>query len=108
MRPSTFGMARATLLPYWCLVKGRRYRIGGGEHGQSAAWVQLPQFWIARLPITIAQYAQFIAAGGYDEPRWWTPHGWDWRQKRERKHPWWWSDDGFRGDYQPVMGGDVV
>jgi hypothetical protein len=32
---------------------------------------QLPTFWIARYPVTNAQYQTFTDDGGYDEPRWW-------------------------------------
>ena len=32
-----------------------------------------PAFWLDTAPVTNAAYAEFIAAGGYDDPRWWTP-----------------------------------
>lgn len=32
-----------------------------------------------------AAYLPFIEAGGYDEPRWWSPAGWTWRQTQ--RHP---------------------
>jgi formylglycine-generating enzyme required for sulfatase activity len=32
---------------------------------------ELPTFWIARYPVTNAQYQTFIDDGGYDEPGWW-------------------------------------
>ncbi|MCF1182437.1 SUMF1/EgtB/PvdO family nonheme iron enzyme [Marichromatium gracile] len=32
---------------------------------------ELPTFWIARYPVTNAQYLSFIDDGGYEEPRWW-------------------------------------
>jgi hypothetical protein len=33
---------------------------------------ELPTFWIAKYPVTNAQYQCFIDDGGYDDPRWWT------------------------------------
>jgi len=48
--------------------------------------VDLPAFYIARYPTTVAQFGCFVDAGGYtqcpvdDEPRWWTATGWAWRQ----------------------------
>lgn len=44
-------------------------------------------FAISRHPITVAQYTQFIDAGGYREPRWWSPVGWNWVQKEQITGP---------------------
>jgi formylglycine-generating enzyme required for sulfatase activity len=30
-----------------------------------------PTFWMARFPVTYAQYQAFVAAGGYADERWW-------------------------------------
>ena len=37
-------------------------------------------FKISRYPITVAQYACFVEAGGYDDESYWTDAGWQWRQ----------------------------
>lgn len=44
------------------------------------AHLSVGTFRIARYPITIWQYQQFIAAGGYAEDRWWTEAGRRWRR----------------------------
>ncbi|MDX2078679.1 MAG: SUMF1/EgtB/PvdO family nonheme iron enzyme [bacterium] len=36
----------------------------------------VPTFQIAKYPITNAQYAKFIEAGGYNDKQWWTEAGW--------------------------------
>ncbi|HYF16453.1 MAG TPA: selenoneine synthase SenA [Ramlibacter sp.] len=41
--------------------------------------VHLDAFEIDAQPVTWNRYAVFIEAGGYDEPRWWTAAGWEWR-----------------------------
>ena len=41
--------------------------------------VELPEFFIARYPVTNAQYRYFVDAGGYDTETYWTPEGWAWR-----------------------------
>ena len=42
-----------------------------------------------------AQYAAFIDAGGYDDPRWWSRAGWAHRQRgRARPRPLFWRRDG--------------
>jgi len=52
--------------------------------------------YIAKYPVTNAQFALFRDAGGYDERgrRWWSDEGWEWRKKGERR----WSE---RGADQP-------
>lgn len=45
---------------------------GGPFIYQQGETRELPTFWIARYPVTNAQYQTFIDDGGYDEPRWWT------------------------------------
>ena len=93
------------------------------EYGNPSQ-VDLPyDFWIARYPVTNAQYAHFVASGSYDDPTWWTPLGWQWRQgeydsqveeewlrdwlKRrppERRHrPMWWDEFKERRNH-PVVG----
>jgi formylglycine-generating enzyme required for sulfatase activity len=42
--------------------------------------VQVAAFYLARFPVTNAEYACFMQAGGYDTERYWTPNGWQWRQ----------------------------
>ena len=49
------------------------------ERPRHERWVDA--FHIDVAPVTNAAYAGFIAAGGYDDPRWWTPDGWRWRQE---------------------------
>lgn len=38
--------------------------------------VDVPAFWLDTVPVTNAAYQEFVAAGGYHDPRWWTPEGW--------------------------------
>ena len=47
--------------------------IPAGEflYGEDKAQRYLDAFWMARYPITNAQYQAFIDAGGYREERWW-------------------------------------
>jgi formylglycine-generating enzyme required for sulfatase activity len=52
----------------------------GGESGNPATLTLDYCYWLARYPVTVAQFQCFIDAGGYEEPAWWTPAGWSWRQ----------------------------
>jgi gamma-glutamyl hercynylcysteine S-oxide synthase len=48
------------------------------DNEQPRHWVELPAYWIDATPVTCAQYQQFIRAGGYQQPQWWSAAGWDW------------------------------
>lgn len=64
----------------------------------------IPTFHIAKYPITNAQYAKFIEAGGYIEKKWWTDAGWQQREKDSWIQPRYWLDSKWNGDEQPVVG----
>jgi ergothioneine biosynthesis protein EgtB len=49
--------------------------------------VELPAFAIDRTPVTWGRFIAFVEAGGYDERRWWTPEGWDWRRRASAGRP---------------------
>jgi formylglycine-generating enzyme required for sulfatase activity len=42
--------------------------------------VRVASFYLARFPVTNAEYACFMQAGGYETEHYWTPTGWQWRQ----------------------------
>lgn len=65
--------------------------------------VQTGAYWIDRLPVTVAQYGKFIAAGGYHNSQWWHPEGWSWIQKHHITRPLYWPDDSQSAD-TPVCG----
>ncbi len=54
----------------------------------------MPAFYLDTTPVTNAAYAEFLADGGYDEPRWWSPAGWDHRQRAGLTAPLFWRRDG--------------
>ncbi|GIM88270.1 ergothioneine biosynthesis protein EgtB [Paractinoplanes toevensis] len=63
------------------------------DNERPAHRVFVPAFHIDRAPITNAEYAAFIDAGGYDDPRWWTTAGWDHRQAAGLVAPLHWTRD---------------
>lgn len=100
-RNRTFGAPEG----YFCFVPGGTYRIGGWDAGDKAAEIALQPFWIARFPITVAQFAPFVAAGYEpDAARWWTPHGWQWKMNINRTQPWGWDNLRYNRPNQPVIG----
>ncbi|MEV4090107.1 SUMF1/EgtB/PvdO family nonheme iron enzyme, partial [Nonomuraea fuscirosea] len=64
------------------------------DNERPATWVDLPGYWIDRLPVGNAAYAAFIEDGGYDDQRFWTPEGWQWRQRKGITAPLFWTREG--------------
>jgi iron(II)-dependent oxidoreductase len=83
--------------PGYVAVPAGRYVLGATEADRwvfdAERWghaVDVPPFRIARAPVTNAEYAAFVAAGGYRRRELWSHEGWRWlQQNREhrRTHP---------------------
>ncbi|MEW6300427.1 MAG: SUMF1/EgtB/PvdO family nonheme iron enzyme, partial [Thermodesulfobacteriota bacterium] len=52
--------------------------------------IDLPPFLIDRFPVTNGEFLRFVRAGGYHNPSWWTPEGWQWREQSRVEHPLYW------------------
>ncbi|MGD8856776.1 MAG: formylglycine-generating enzyme family protein, partial [Chloroflexota bacterium] len=90
----------------WCWVPAGPFTMGSDVYSREKPvhTVALDGFWLARYPLTNAQYRHFVEAGGYEQQRWWTEAGWRWRQSESVKHPGYWTDSHWNGDRQPVVG----
>lgn len=53
--------------------------------------VEVPTFRIGRVPVTNGEWQQFIADGGYRQPRWWSGRGWSHRQEAQLEAPQFWN-----------------
>lgn len=91
-----FDGVAMVLVPVGCFMMGENRQ--GGEQCFDEP------FWIGRTEVTSAQYAEFIDAGGYDNPDYWTDTGWMERQSSDWIEPRWWTDSNFNGANQPVVG----
>jgi formylglycine-generating enzyme required for sulfatase activity len=90
---------------YWRAVQPGTYQIGGWEAGKPPADIALPAFWLARFPLTVAQYAPFVAEGyGKGAEGWWLPESWVWKQEEKRMTPRYWNGSGYSDANQPVIG----
>ncbi len=65
--------------------------------------VTLPTYYIARYPVTHAQYQAFVEAKGYEKRAYWTEAGWRWKERRHATGP---RDYGepFKLANHPVVG----
>jgi formylglycine-generating enzyme required for sulfatase activity/energy-coupling factor transporter ATP-binding protein EcfA2 len=104
---------------YWCPVEAGTFWYGDDRPGREEKELspdkyepkrlaKLQQmrldysFQIARFPVTNAEYARFIAAGGYEQQEWWTKHGWNWKRSRTERN--YWDDSRYNSPAQPVVG----
>jgi len=93
------------------LVPAGSFRMGlpdtdllAEEHEKPERTIELSAFWVDVYPVTNARFARFLAADGYEDPRWWTPEGWLWRCRTRTRQPSMWDDPGWDGPDQPVAG----
>lgn len=63
------------------------------DNERPAHRVQVPAFRIGRVPVTNAEWRNFIDDGGYRDPRWWTTRGWKHRDQAGLTAPQFWSPD---------------
>ena len=103
------------LIPAGPFVMGTDTDQWAYDNERPAHAVDLPAFFIDLTPATNAEYARFVDAGGYDEPRWWSDEGWKWRQAADLTSPAFWlhGNDGWARrrfgrieplpDYEPVQ-----
>jgi formylglycine-generating enzyme required for sulfatase activity len=62
-----------------CMVPAGPFWMGSGEEDPQAQESERPahemdipySYWVSRFPVTVAQFEQFCAAGGYGEERYW-------------------------------------
>lgn len=81
-------------------------RKGKMQTNQPSINLDIPteDYVISKYPVTNAQYAKFIEAGGYGKNKWWTDKGWDIRQKEKWTEPRFWQNVNFNRAEQPVIG----
>ena len=66
------------------------------DNERPAHRVEVPAFRIGRVPVTNAEYAAFVADGGYGDRRWWSGRGWAHRTDAGLAAPQYWGPDGTR------------
>jgi iron(II)-dependent oxidoreductase len=118
--PPPAAPADAAGLPAEVLVPAGPFTLGTDtepwalDNERPAHRVDLPAFWLDTAPVTNGAYQRFIADGGYDDPRWWTPQGWEHRTSAALSAPLFWSRDGGQwlrrrfGGTEPVPADEPV
>ena len=88
----------------WTPIPGGQVMLGEGGYLTNPATFALETFVMTRFPVTNAQYAAFIAAGGYEERGWWTARGWQIRERENWTETRFWTDRDWNQADCPVVG----
>ncbi|MEU3308041.1 ergothioneine biosynthesis protein EgtB [Nocardiopsis sp. NPDC055551] len=83
--------AREVLVPAGPFTLGTDDDPWSFDNERPARTVDLPAFWIDTALVTNAAYQEFIADGGYRDPRWWSPAGREWARARDAAAPAFWT-----------------
>lgn len=86
----------------WCEVPEGVFLMGSDRHADTDATnrepelhkLSLPTFYVARYPVTYAQYEAFVSDDGYTNRDYWTKAGWEWKGEWRTptlywNEPWW-------------------
>jgi iron(II)-dependent oxidoreductase len=93
-------IATAGRLPADVLVPGGPFTMGTSAHPwaldneRPAHQVMVDAFRMDTVPVSNADYQDFIADGGYQQRRWWDPAGWQHVQNVGLSAPLFWQLDG--------------
>jgi iron(II)-dependent oxidoreductase len=70
-------------------------RVFGWDNEYEAQSVDATAFAIDKYKVTNGQYLDFVVAGGYENPAFWTEDDWSWRSAQDIRHPafWIWNRD---------------
>lgn len=90
----TAPLAKEVLVPGGSFTMGTSVEPWALDNERPAHSVHVPAYWIDTVPVTNAAYWCFIDDGGYQNPRWWTPAGWDHRSEAGLAAPKYWERDG--------------
>src|SRR5262245_22270856 len=109
--------ASSTAVTGEALIPAGRFTMGTStepwalDNERPAHAVDVPAFFIDRAPVTNARYQEFVGAGGYDNPRWWSAAGWSHRQEAGLTGPMHWHGDGTYtrfGRREPIVPDEPV
>lgn len=72
------------------------------DNERPARQVRLEEFWIDPTPVTNADFLEFMAAGGYQNPAWWSQRGWRWCEEYHITHPLHWRSGNGQGRWLEI------
>jgi gamma-glutamyl hercynylcysteine S-oxide synthase len=83
----------------WIEIPPGRVMLGVDRASVPFAWdnecptctAEVPAFAIERQNVTNGRFMEFVEAGGYRDPRWWSGDDWGWVQTERVEHPLFWE-----------------
>lgn len=91
-------------LPGYVDIPGGHFEMGAPkevpfsfDNERQGHIVDVQPFSIAKAPVTNAEFAAFVADGGYSKDQFWCAEGIKWRDKLGIGHPCYWQRDGVNG-----------
>jgi len=92
--PDVIGLPAEVLVPGGPFTMGTSAEPWALDNERPAHTVAVPSFYLDTTPVSNAAYEAFIAAGGYDDQRWWSPVGWAHRLRTGLHAPLSWRREG--------------
>jgi hypothetical protein len=91
--PPTFNLP----LLEWCYIPAGKVTIEG-------IVCTVDAFWLAKYPVTYAQYEAFVKDNGYDEKKYWTDFAWNWKRATQTTRPGFWENSKWHVHNHPLTG----
>jgi formylglycine-generating enzyme required for sulfatase activity len=109
-RPTPKRPTSLDILPIpfaWITIPAGTVALGTcntGGYLSKAKTFDVPAFGVTKYPLTNAQFAKFVEAGGYNQSRWWTVDGWQEKEHNKWVEPRLWQDKKWNQANHPVVG----
>lgn len=96
----------------WCEIPAGSFLMGSDIEKDTSAYdneapqrtVNIPYiYWMAKYPVTYAQYEPFVNSDGYTNRAYWTEAGWEWKGYKTRPE-YGWYDPYWHIANHPVVG----
>jgi gamma-glutamyl hercynylcysteine S-oxide synthase len=73
------------------------------DHERPDKRVEVPAFYIDRTPVMNGEFLEFVRAGGYENPEFWSTSDWRWREASKLSHPTSWRKEGHDWSYRGLF-----
>ncbi|WP_312240140.1 5-histidylcysteine sulfoxide synthase [Pantoea sp.] len=80
-------------MPGGRVKQGKTDDTYGWDNEYGSLYSELKPFKASKMLVSNAEYFDFVAADGYNDPRWWDEEGWSWRDFAKSEMPTFWVGD---------------